>query len=299
MVLGIRDLQLRPDAFLHLRGSCAARNWRSALGRRNADDQLDRPRHDPGSPHRRGRRDARIYGTLFYYNGYGAPDRGHGHGIYAQNLGSTPKQIYDNIIFQQFGWGIHAYGEGGHLDNLDFQGNISFNNGGLSGGWHANILVGGTQNAATNPKLNQNYTYNEDYLSKNDLGYAAGCTSPDVTNNYLVGNQSLDINGCSSPLITGNSFVGPISGFSQSSFPSNTYYGSTLPTGVKVFIRPNAYEAGRANIAIYNWDLQNTVSVNVSSVLSPGDGFEVRNAADFFGAPVLTGTYSGGRSRCR
>ena len=100
-----------------------------------------------------GAADARIYGTLFYYNGYGAPDRGHGHGIYAQNLGSTPKQIYDNIIFQQFGWGIHAYGEGGHLDNLDFQGNISFNNGGLSGGWHANILVGGTQNAATNPKL--------------------------------------------------------------------------------------------------------------------------------------------------
>ena len=83
-----------------------------------------------------------------------SPDRGHGHGIYAQNLGSTPKQIYDNIIFQQFGWGIHAYGEGGHLDNLDFQGNISFNNGGLSGGWHSNILVGGTQNVATNPKLN-------------------------------------------------------------------------------------------------------------------------------------------------
>ena len=122
-------------------------------------------------------------------------------------------------MFQQFGWGIHAYAEGGHLDNLDFQGNISFNNGGLSGGWHANILVGGTQHVATNPKLNANYTYNADYLSKNDLGYAAGCTSPDVTNNYLVGDQSLDINGCSSLLITGNSFVGPISGFSAVVLP--------------------------------------------------------------------------------
>ena len=111
--------------------------------------------------------DARVYGTLFYYNGYGAPDRGHGHGVYAQNLGSTTKQIYDNLIFQQFGWGIHAYGEGGHLDNFDFQGNISFNNGGLSGNWHANILVGGMQYAATNPKLVSNYTYNEDYTSKN------------------------------------------------------------------------------------------------------------------------------------
>ena len=69
-------------------------------------------------------------------------------------------------MFQQFGWGIHAYGEGGHMDNLDFLGNISFNNGGLSGGWHANILVGGTQNVAANPKLNSNYTYNSDYAQQ-------------------------------------------------------------------------------------------------------------------------------------
>ncbi|MET0618634.1 MAG: S-layer homology domain-containing protein, partial [Thermoanaerobaculia bacterium] len=238
--------------------------------------------------------DARIYGTLFYYNGYNAPDRGHGHGIYAQNNSSTPKQIYDNIMFQQFGWGIHAYGVGGHLDNLDFQGNVSFNNGGLSGSWHSNILVGGTQNAATNPKLDSNYTYNSDYASNNNLGYAAGCTSPDITNNYFVGNQSLGINGCSSLLITGNSFVGPISGFSQSSFPSNTYYGSNLPTGVKVFIRPNAYEAGRANIVIYNWDLDPTVGLDLSSVLSSGSTYSLANAQNPFAAPIVSGIYDGG-----
>ncbi len=149
------------------------------MGRRDAHDQHDRPRHVPGRDHRRSRHRRPHLRTLFYYNGYDAPDRGHGHGIYAQNLGSTSKQIYDNIIFQQFGWGIHAYGEGGHLDNFDFQGNVSFNNGGLSGGWHANILVGGTQNVATYPKLISNYTYNTDHANFNDLGYAAGCTSPD------------------------------------------------------------------------------------------------------------------------
>ena len=63
---------------------------------------------------------------------------------------------------------------------------------------------------------------------------------------------------------------------------------------MKVFVRPNAYEAGRANIAIYNWDHAEHGVRERSSILSPGDGFEVRNAADFFGAPVLTGTYSGG-----
>ena len=238
--------------------------------------------------------DGRIYGNLFYYNGYDAPDRGHGHGIYAQNLGSTPKPIYDNIIFQQFGWGIHAYSEGGHLDNLDFQGNVSFNNGGLSGSWHTNILLGGTQNKATNPKLTSNFTYNTGQGNTNNLGYSAGCTNPGITNNYLASGTALGISNCSGLTITGNTFYGSISGFTQSGFPSNTYYGSTRPTGVKVFVRPNAYEAKRANIVIYNWDLQGTVSVDVSGVLAVGDGFEVRNAQDFFGAPVLTGTYSGG-----
>ena len=92
--------------------------------------------------------------------------------------------------------------------------------------------------------------------------------------------------------MTGNTFYGSISGFTQAQFPSNTYY-SSRPTGVKVFVRPNAYEAGRANITIYNWDLNSTVSVDVSAILSSGQGYEVRNAADFFGAAVLTGTYDG------
>jgi hypothetical protein len=237
--------------------------------------------------------DARIYGTLFYYNGFDSPDRGHGHGIYAQNLGTPSKRIYDNIIFEQFGWGIHAYGEGGHLDNFDFQGNISFNNGGLSGAYHSNILVGGLQ-VATNPQLISNYTYNVDQQNNNNLGYSAGCSSPDILDNYFVGGKSLKEVNCSSMTITGNTFVGNIEGFSESSYPNNTYYGTTRPTGVKIFVRPNIYEAGRAHIVVYNWDLASTASVDVSGILSAGDGFEVRNAADFFGAPVLTGTYSGG-----
>src|SRR5262249_34787894 len=82
--------------------------------------------------------------------------------------------------------------------------------------------------------------------------------------------------------------------FAQATYPNNTYYGSTRPTGTWIYVRPNAYEAKRANIVVYNWDLDSTVDVDVSGILSSGDGYEVRNAADFFGAPVLTGTYSGG-----
>ena len=67
-----------------------------------------------------------IYGNLFYYNGYDGTDRGHGHGAYVANdPANAPKKVYDNIIFQQFGYGIHGYTEGGDLDNLDYQGNTS------------------------------------------------------------------------------------------------------------------------------------------------------------------------------
>jgi hypothetical protein len=240
-----------------------------------------------------GATDARIYGTLFYYNGFDSPDRGHGHGIYAQNLGATSKQIYDNIIFEQFGWGIHAYGEGGHLDNFDFQGNVSFNNGILSGSYHTNILVGGLQ-VATNPKLIANYTYNTDHQNNNNLGYAAGCTNPTVKDNYFASDEAIDVNNCSAMTITGNTFYGSTSGFSTSSFPNNTYYGQTRPTGVKVFVRPNLYESGRAHIVVYNWDLEDSVNVDLSSVLAPGSTYVVRSAQNPFGAAVASGTYAGG-----
>ena len=93
--------------------------------------------------------------------------------------------------------------------------------------------------------------------------------------------------------MSGNTFYGAVVGFSSSSYPNNTFF-SSQPTGVKTFVRASAYEAGRANITVYNWANQSTVSVDVSSILSNGDGYEVRNVQDFFGAPVLTGTYNGG-----
>ena len=87
--------------------------------------------------------DAEVYGCLIYNNGWDAPDRGHGHGIYVQNQTST-KQITDNIIFNQFSHGIHAYSTAPNLDGLDIEGNVSFDNGILSrvSGPARNLLIG-------------------------------------------------------------------------------------------------------------------------------------------------------------
>jgi len=65
------------------------------------------------------------------------------------------------------------------------------------------------------------------------------------------------------------------------------------PTGVRVIVRPNAYEKGRGHIIVYNWDRLPTVSADVSSVLPVGAVYEVRDAQNYFGGPVAQGTYDG------
>lgn len=67
-----------------------------------------------------------------------------------------------------------------------------------------------------------------------------------------------------------------------------------VPVETKVFVRPNKYEAGRANIVVYNWGSQTSVNVNLSGVLATGQRYEVRNVQDFYGTPVASGTFSGG-----
>ena len=61
---------------------------------------------------------------------------------------------------------------------------------------------------AKNPKSSPTTPTTTTSENKNDLGYSAGCSSPDVTNNYFVGGQALDVNNCSSLTITGNTFYG-------------------------------------------------------------------------------------------
>ncbi len=65
------------------------------------------------------------------------------------------------------------------------------------------------------------------------------------------------------------------------------------PAGAIVFVRPNRYEAGRANVVVYNWELTDEVAVDLGAILPIGAAFEVRDAENFFGAPVADGTYDG------
>lgn len=238
--------------------------------------------------------DSTIYGSLIYYNGFEQSDRGHGHNIYSQNQTGT-KHILDNILFKSFSEGIQIYGSSNaYLDNYDIQGNMFFDHGvpSLTGGAKDNILLGGGR-VAQNASIINNYTYfSPGANGRNDVGYGSGCNNATLTGNYFAQYQALNLN-CSNVTMTGNSFYGSIAGFTPSQFPSNTY-GASHPSGLSVFVRPNTYEPGRANIAVFNWDRLNAVPVNLSTVLTPGQSYEVRDAQNFYGAPVASGVYAGG-----
>ena len=92
-------------------------------------------------------RDIEIYGSFFYNNGWQTSSRSDGHGIYLKNDGPGTKIVRDNVLFNHYGLGIHAYTNAGtgHLRNLLVQGNVVFNSGGLSTYTSSNILIGGAE----------------------------------------------------------------------------------------------------------------------------------------------------------
>lgn len=227
--------------------------------------------------------DQEAYGNVIYNNGFEGQDAGHNaHGIYGQNRTGS-QRIANNIVFNQFGYGVHVYGsEKAALNNYVIEGNTAFDNGlggglGMSGGMDYQVgggsplqkLVFMDNNSYRNPSLRADYTAR--------LGYEWGPLNygGEVRDNYFVGKLlivqwgSLDSAG-------------------------NVVVDKQEPMQSRVLLQPNEYERGRANILVYNWAHQGSIAVDLSSVLDPGKSYEVRDVLDLFGPPVASGVYSGG-----
>ena len=243
-----------------------------------------------------------VYGCIVFYNG--AKD-GIEHGIYIQNVSGYKKAV-DNIVFNNAGFGIHAYAPSSDaaLLNVSLVGNISFNNGQLGPSTpHPDLMLGGASVAIT-PIIDGNATYRAAppaTLWNQMIGGSAGCASPAVNDNYFVG-TTVFTNCTSSLTMTGNTYYGavltrPKYGDKPTSLSKTVYYDNTFltarPTNAIVVVRPNVYQAGRANIAVYNWGLKSSVDVDVDSALNPGDSYEIRDALNYFGTPVLSSVYNG------
>jgi uncharacterized protein YjdB len=223
------------------------------------------------------------YGNIIYNNGFYGQSSDHAaHGIYAQNQSGTQK-ILDNLLFNQYGYGIHIYGsDQAYLNNYTISGNAAVNSGigaqaGMSGGM--DYQIGGGV-----PLVNLVFT--------NNMSYRSSSMREDYTARVGYNWGPMNYGGT----ITSNYFVGPwiLVNWSSSTTTGNPILDGAMPSGTKVVVEPNKYESGRANVIIYNWGHQGAVSVDLSKVLGSGQGYEVRNAQNFYGSPVASGTYNGG-----
>jgi hypothetical protein len=228
--------------------------------------------------------DVEVYGSLIFYNGWENPQKvGLGSGIDTHNRTGT-RRLADNIIFDQFSQGIRAYGSAAEV-NIKLEGNILFNNGSLSKIYGRDILIGG--GGAQAPTLVDNLTYGG---SQTYIGYGAGCTNARLEGNYLASTVPLTLMQCDG-VVKGNTLIGTVSAL-QTAYPENTYH-PIRPTGVVVRVRRNEYEPGRANLGVYNWDKKADIELDLSGIgLTAGDQYEIRDAKNFFGAPLAKGTWA-------
>lgn len=243
-----------------------------------------------------------FYGNLIYYNGVDQlGGRGHGHGIYTQNtLNGATKSLIDNFFFRSFGHGNQIYGtSAARLDNFHVEGNTYFNP-----GEPATVGKGGSHFIIGDAGVFRGHVFKDNMsyggaAANVDIGYggsaaAPECTSPAITGNYLINRAAKMVAKvtCATPVITGNTFFGALAGFVPANYPTNSYLKSL--TGQMVFVRPNKYEAGRANITIFNWANLDAASVDLSRIgLVDGDNYEVRDVQNWHGPPVATGVLKG------
>jgi hypothetical protein len=233
-----------------------------------------------------------IYGCLIYHVGFDDEDRGHGHSIYTQNEIGT-KVIEDNIIFGGYSFGIHAYTEGGSIQGFDIIGNTWWNAGVISSvsGHKDDCLVGGQQPAAR-ILLEENMSWAPTPTTRTvRLGWGVANEDVDLLDNYFVGEVNF-AQPWTSITIEGNTFYSSVVGVDTAEFPDNEYL-TEQPQAARVFVRPNRYEVGRAQITVYNWGLAATVPVDPSAVLEIGEHFELIDAQSYFAPSVLTGSYQG------
>ena len=242
--------------------------------------------------------DSELYGNIIYNNGYNGPTRGHGHAIYMQNDEGT-KRLANNIIFFGYGFGIHAYTEGGSLRGFDIVDNTWFRTGasvpGSSvAGTSDGCLVGGLQPVAETELVgNHSWGPSADARSTR-IGWGGDVQNEDITflDNYFVGRVGFQ-GHWESGTLEGNSFYGELSGADPAEYPNNTY-SQELPTGSRVVIQPNEYDPRRSDLIIYNWEELESISADLSQALEEGQAFEIYSVFDLFGEPVAQGVYEDG-----
>ena len=262
-----------------------------------------------------------IYGSIIYYSGWDAPNRGHGHSWYPQNTQEQAVQrVTDNIMFKSVNDNLHHYSsKGENVVNFVVEGNILFGAGTIAKDQSGReVVIGASGGQAKNVIFKNNYIYGQSYF-----GYDGGLDNFSITDNYFINpGYSLGSKGehwqkwalqftQDSNLIGSYEFKNNvIDGYSyklpDSKKEGNLFYhsGSIFDenaqsrTDQEAFVRPSKYEAGRAHIAVYNWDKKDYIDIDVSNIgLNVGDEYEIKDAENYFGNAIARGIYNGAKIR--
>lgn len=212
-----------------------------------------------------GATDSELHGSIIYDNGWEAPDRGHGHAIYTQNVQGT-KTISDCIMTGGYGYTMHAYGSSrAYVDNYVAEGNICYAAG--------LFLIGGGR-PSHNIRVLDNYLHNTSMRIGYDAPYNEDC---EVLRNTILGGD-LSINKFKSATNRQNLVIGRDAARPRDRDP-------------EIVLRANRFDSDRANIAIFNWDKRPKVELPLGSFLKNGDRFELKNPIDFYGNAVVSGRF--------
>jgi hypothetical protein len=220
-----------------------------------------------------GSTNSEVYGCIIYDNGWKAPDRGHGHAIYTQNKEGI-KTISDCIMTGGFSYTMHAYGSSqAYVDNYLIEGNIAYNAG--------LFLIGGGRPSHNIRALN-NFLYNVSM----QIGYSAKENEDcEVRGNVILGG-GLNINKYKKVVKEDNLVLGR-------NDPRPTAPAVPTEPGVRVDLRPNRYDPERANVVVFNWAKKPAVSLQPATLLKPGDKYRLIDPREFYGKPVVAGTFEG------
>lgn len=257
----------------------------------------------------------KAYGNVIFDNGWKAPIRAHGHGIYVQS--TDEKWIERNCIAHNFSYGLHAYAETGSLAHLRIKRNAFLPGTHLIGGKVPVVDCLFTENICQTP----NFGYSTD---------TAGTGDVTITNNHII--NQLKLTRLAGVTATGNFLyarnntawtveLSPLgdTDFDDYSFDSNTYWrniynsqnlwvsetsglynwttwralghdaNGTLKAGQVsaaddyTQLDINEYDDTRATLTLLNFSQADSVSVDLSDFADAGEYVRVRNAQNYFG----------------
>jgi hypothetical protein len=226
-----------------------------------------------------GSTDSEFYGCLIHDNGWMGPDRGHGgHEMYTQNKTGT-KTVSDCIFTGGFTYSMHAYGsKNAFVANYVLANNIAYKCG--------TFLLGGESSGHNNSLLNNYF-----YATNPQVGYADKPNEGCKVNGNTVLRGSLTVRNYTTGEARKN-FVANGEIVRQNSdaigMADNQVIaaGQPLPKEPTVVLRPNKYDANRANLAIYNWKREGSVAVDVRGFLQDGDASRLLDPRHFYDEPV-------------